>query len=345
VKEYRSGARSKRTEVQLEAQPLRELADQAGVEFAALFAAREKTTRELEERRERLDALVRSDDVAVVLLGSWGRTELTSASDDDYMVLVHGPWRPEHEVDPTIEDVAEVFGSTPGREGVFGNVVFSDFLFKRIGLQEDDNNNLTRRMLLLLESRVAAGQDPYEAARNAILNGYLAETPTGNRPPRFLLNDIVRYWRTICVDFTGKQRKRRGDGWGLRNAKLRTSRKLLFAGGLVPALRCIEFESNGIAEFLDGQFRVPPSDRLADAFLRYGKIDVGARALSAYDRFIELLNDTHFREALDSLPKAGASESEEFQTVRSLGHQFEESLIDLLFGTELRPWAQRYGMF
>jgi hypothetical protein len=42
----------------------------------------------------------------------------------------------------------------------------------------------------------------------------------------FSLNDIVRFWRTMAVDFASKQRDRAGEEWGLRNAKLRMSRKL-----------------------------------------------------------------------------------------------------------------------
>ena len=46
---------------------------------------------------------------------------------------------------------------------------------------------------------------------------------TTGQPPRFLLNDVVRYWRTICVDFEGKDARAGGDRkWALRNAKLRT---------------------------------------------------------------------------------------------------------------------------
>jgi hypothetical protein len=37
----------------------------------------------------------------------------------------------------------------------------------------------------------------------------------------------------MAVDFASKQRDRAGAGWGLRNAKLRMSRKLIFASGLL----------------------------------------------------------------------------------------------------------------
>ena len=36
-----------------------------------------------------------------------------------------------------------------------------------------------------------------------------------------------------AVDFASKQRDRAGEGWGLRNAKLRMSRKLIFASGML----------------------------------------------------------------------------------------------------------------
>ena len=99
-------------------------------------------------------------------------------------------------------------------------------------------------------------------------------------------------------------------GWGLRNAKLRTSRKLLFASGLLPVLRCHEHAAEAIAPFLAEQFALPPVDRVADAFLRYGAITEGAEALAAYDAFLALVDDADVREelrAIDSRPAADAS--------------------------------------
>jgi hypothetical protein len=101
-----------------------------------------------------------------------------------------------------------------------------------------------------------------------------------------LLNDLVRYWRTIAVDFESKMRARKGEGWGLRNAKLRLSRKALFAGGLLPVLECYRHPVGDMLGYLDDRMSVPPLDRLADAFVDREALDSGVRALSAYDEFL-----------------------------------------------------------
>lgn len=308
--------------------------------------ARARTSRGLEERREKIGALASDPDVSVVLMGSWGRAEVTSGSDDDYMVLVNGAWRPDHDVNPSIEEVAKVLAVKPGREGLFGEVAFSDYLEKRIGLQEDDNNNLSRRMLLLLESQAILGEGAREDAWLKILNGYLRDARKPGGVPRLLLNDVVRYWRTICVDFAGKQRKRRGEGWGIRNVKLRTSRKMLFAGGLLPVLECALSSPDDVAPFLRQRLQMPPTDRVAQSFLDAGAHDEGGRTLGAYDEFVGLLNDEGFRHALEGLTRDAASDSSEFAQAHRIGRTLQSGLLALLFESAALPQLVReYAIF
>jgi hypothetical protein len=335
------------------ATPLERLEAQTGRPFAALRAARERTARRLAERAALLDGLSLDRSAAVVLMGSWGRHELTGGSDDDYVVLVRGlapggGWGAEQ---ATAAQVAERFArdpggfGAPGRQGVFAEVVYSAELM-RVGLDDDTNTNLTRRMLLVLESVAACHADVLAGVRRDLIQDYLRDALRDHRPPRFLLNDVVRYWRTIGVDFVAKGRERGGAGWGLRNAKLRSSRKLLFASGLLPVLRCHELRAEAIAPFLAEQFAMPPTDRVADAFLRYGAAAAGADALAAYDAVLALLDDDEARAELRALEnRAAAAASPRWREVAELGATIEQRLLALLFETGLGPVAQRYAVF
>ena len=325
---------------------LEQLAEAGGTAFPHLLAARERTGVELERLRAAVGGVPHDDDAAVVLMGSWGRAELTSGSDDDFMLLVDGP--PRDEVRPSVEELSGVLGQAsrePGPEGVFGTVVYASDLRERIGLTHDTNANMTRRLLLLLESVPASGDGAWRRARRDLLDAYLA-TAAERRPPRFFLNDVFRYWRTIAVDFEGKDRTRGGEKWGLRTAKLLTSRKLLFAIGLVPILECHNRTLSAMAAFLAEQFAAPPTDRLAGAFLRYDAIDPGVRTLGAYDRFLGLLEQDGFREHLEGLTEPEAAASEQFAAVRELADELQAGLLALLFeDRRLYPLIREYGIF
>ena len=322
-----------------------ELAQATGESFAAIVRARERTATGIEERRRRLGEVLLDPDASVVLLGSWGRREVTSASDDDAIVLFCGAKRDY--VRPGPGEVAALLGGpAPGPEGLFGATAWLEDLTDRIGLDGDTNTNLTRRMLFLLESVPVAGDHAHAAAREGLLATYLAAHERDYRPPRFLLNDLVRYWRTIAVDFEGKHRARAGEGWGLRFAKLRFSRKVLFAGGLLPVLECHALPATEMPAFLAGRLAEPPLDRLARAFLDHGMADAGARALRAYAEFLEVLDDADARAHLAGLAEADADASETYQRVLEIGDDLQAALLALLFeDPELERLVRDYLIF
>jgi len=130
----------------------------------------------------------------MVLMGSWGRLEVTASSDNDFMCLVDGDERPSTEVHPSVEETWAAIGSSgkpPGATAIFGVPVFSSNL-RRIGLEDDGNKNLTRRMLLLLESRCVLGDEVYRRSKQSLLDSYLQGVKKPYHPPRFLLNDVFR---------------------------------------------------------------------------------------------------------------------------------------------------------
>jgi len=188
----------------------------------------------------------------------------------------------------------------------------------------------------MLESIPVTGEGLYQAVRGEILSRYLDESVKPYRPPRFFLNDVVRYWRTICVDFAGKEREG-PEKWGLRNAKLRTSRKILFAGGLLPILDCFRFETLEMRAFLDGELSLPPTDRIARSFMDNGASDAGARTLGAYDEFVGRMNETDFRRALQDVTRRDAAHSTAFADVQRIGRDLEGGLLALLYETRYLP--------
>jgi len=326
--------------------PLEALAQHSTDGFPNLLRARQTTQERLDDRCKRLATVSLEPRATVVLFGSWGRQELTDHSDDDWALLVDGP-------DVTgarcsMNEIGELLGAgkrKPGEQGIFGNAFSCDDLVDRIGLEADDNKNLTRRLLLLLESVTVLNEKVHERCRARVLEGYLDDSVKSYKPPRFLLNDIVRYWRTICVDFVGKERRGEGGKWALRNLKLRLSRKALFASGLLPVLACRRLAVQDISPFLSDAFQLPALDRIAWAFLEFGATDAGVRAMNAYDGFLALLGDRGVRKELERLSRDEALKSDLFRQGTQLAGDFQQGLLALLFETPLESMVREYGIF
>lgn len=319
-----------------------------GPKAAHLRKARAYTAERLAELRAGLSAHELPADTSVAVFGSWARQELTEGSDDDWAVLVNAATEGRPDVTAVVVAAEHSLGAgtrKPGAQDIFGGSISCDALAERIGLDEDTNTNLTRRALLLLESIEVAGA-AHAPCRRRVLDRYLNYGVKDYRPPRFLLNDVVRYWRTIGVDFEGKHRESGGDDPKSveRNAKLRTSRKLLFAGGLIPILECHLCAKPEMLSYLDGQLSSPPTDRLAVAFDRYEAIDEGVRFFAAYDRWIEIMGCADARVELAELRFDKRDTSTLFAEIRAIGETLDQSLIALLFDTRLSQVARKYAV-
>jgi hypothetical protein len=164
----------------------------------------------------------------------------------------------------------------------------------------------------------------------------------------------------MAVDFASKQRDRGGKGWGLRNAKLRMSRKLIFASGLSlcfgvnldPELnRQISSDKNDIklklVNHIRDRVRSTPLEVLAKSMEQYEVPELIAKELfSAYAAFLELLDDENSREALKALRASDSRTDPTFKKVREISRSFEHSLYHIFFeNQQIAPLTRKYGVF
>jgi len=327
--------------------------------------------------REDLDALLSSrigkyasEDTSLVVFGSLARGEWTTKSDLDWTYLIDGGANSDHlkisqEIQKHLKDAGY---AEPGPTGIFGNMAFSHDIIHQIGGQYDTNKNTTQRILLLLEScPIGRRTEAYERVIRAVINRYLEEdvhpltrNSKGYRVPRFLLNDIVRFWRTMAVDFASKQRDRAGEGWGLRNAKLRMSRKLIFASGLLVCFSAtLDMDLNDqistdkdaiklkLVNHIRDRVRLTPLQILAKSIEQYGVPYPTAKELfGAYAEFLELLNDGESRDALKALRASDSRTDATFGRVRDMSRAFESALDQVFFvNPEVAPLTRKYGVF
>lgn len=111
-----------------------------------------------------------------------------------------------------------------------------------LGKSEDDaKNTFTARLLLLLESQPLIGEDVHKQAIEAAIESYWRDYDghQADFTPAFLVNDILRLWRTFCVNYEARTRaeppinkaKRK-----LKNYKLKHSRLLTCYSGIAHLL-------------------------------------------------------------------------------------------------------------
>lgn len=175
-----------------------------------------------------------------------------------------------------------------------------DDLKNKLGHPEDDaDNTFTARLLLLLESRPLIGDVVYDEVVGDVIAAYWRDYSDhkGEFVPAFLANDIVRLWRTFCVNYevrterapVEKNIRRRQKNYTLKHSRLLTCYSgLMFLLSIFALKKTVEPDdvremvSLSPTERLEWMLRIP---ELADA-----QKDIAA-VLKKYGEFLELKDD------------------------------------------------------
>jgi hypothetical protein len=323
-----------------------------------LEAAAQRSSEQIASARHFFkDRLGLGDQLDIVVCGSMARQEMSGASDFDYLIVAHGlvedasktrafrkacdEWCDQHSI------------PRPGNTGVFGKIIAGGELVEQIGLEFDTNHSLTRRILLLEEGVSVLDEKLHRRFVKVVLSRYLDDRSLDeNDVPRFLLNDVCRFWRTIAVDYQAKRwASLDSNGWGLRYLKLRISRKLTFAGSLIPLLLIATRRPVDVHDFLLHQYvEMPPLARLAQLIEDTEDNEVLCHLreiLAIADRFAGFLSDTQARAEIAGLESHEAAQSNMlFAEMRELSSQLQGHLEGLFLDSEtLGSLGRKYLTF
>ena len=159
--------------------------------------------------------------------------------------------------------------------------------------------------------------------RRSMLERYISEEMTDHQLALFLLNDVIRYYRTIAVDYEFKTTEGRSPKpWDIRNIKLIFSRKLLYASGLFSVAVTADRDRERKIELLEELFDLPVMQRM-NRICGTANLE---RVWASYDRFLEKLENASVRERLKRLKRSERSDPL-FRELKNEVHHFTRELL------------------
>jgi predicted nucleotidyltransferase len=289
-----------------------------------LAAAWERSLRTLAELGRRLADVVDLPGLeTVAIAGSLARCEQTAASDADLIVVTSnddGDDETALRVGRSVWDRLQTGAfPQPKPDGIFARPISSAVLCDpaTLGVVDENMPAFGLRMQLLLEGRpvcrdpgrmrrgppIQGRDDRFAALLRRILLRFLPDGKGGNNPWRPLLDDLLRYHRSLCARYRTA-----------RHAEPERRRELRLKAGFgrlanVVGLLVLLGDSLAEPDPLDAVLRGCPGtplQRIAASYHRHG--DAGFdRVCELYEPFVAAFEDAAFRRGLNGLPEHDAA--------------------------------------
>lgn len=179
-----------------------------------------------------------ADRICIYTTGSFGRDDASKHSDLDIFIVCREDFTKRRLLSGLEEilllaDVVHVNKKLklPDLDGDGGFLKVHPISQYLVGLgkpSDDAQNTFTGRLLLLLESKPLFGERVYKQAIKECVDRYWIDYADHSESflPAFLMNDVLRFWRTLCVNYeVGEDQvpsKRRAKNYKLKHSRLLT---------------------------------------------------------------------------------------------------------------------------
>lgn len=264
----------------------------------------EEKIADLMERLSRYRELTAIDGLTIYITGSYARLEASKHSDVDLFFVVDKsdedeniPNLKKYRFYSRIIDIVDSMGfPSLSNDGEFLKLIRKGEMLDCLGGRNDDYDNMfTARMLLLLESRCLFNSDTYGNVISDVVDSYFRDYPHYPEKfrPTFLLNDIIRFWKTLCLNYEHKRNKPTDDlekkaKQSIKNFKLKYSR-LLTCFGTIAYICSMEDVLSPL--LITEIIQKPPRDRLLGIKSANERIEEYKETLaSEYNWFLKTTN-------------------------------------------------------
>jgi len=245
------------------------------------------------------------DVITVAASGSLGRLEGMDHSDGDLIVIIadeamgdyertrnsmQSVWQAMEPLDLPMPKSSGVYATPAGPEQICDH--------ETLGHVADNKDIFGKRLQLLLDARPVYGHEDFSRLRYRLLERYAAGFLAHDQSKEwvYLLNDLIRYFRSYCGWHQFDLSNDAVDSWYMRNVKLRNSRIPMFAAQLFLLGECSKEKQDKIG-WLHACLDLTVMERLQ--FVYEKNNDPGfSGILAAYEYFMTQLNKEEVREQL-----------------------------------------------
>ena len=212
--------------------------------------------------------------LSIYVTGSYGRLEASLRSDLDLFLVQHDirdceviSNTTQTLINAEIIKIARELGFPEfSNDGEYLKIhSLKEMLLNLGGSKDDASNHFTARLLLLLESRPVFNDGTYDLVMTEIVDAYFRDyhDHETNFRPIFLVNDILRFWKTLCLNYENKRNIPTGDLGKknkayLRNLKIKFSRLLTCFATVIPLSAVPKISPQEITVLV----KTPPLSRL-----------------------------------------------------------------------------------